>query len=161
MRVIATLVLTSLVTAQQGSFTNYGRGCNLPSSAPPLIRSSGVPRVGARFTVTYTGPNGQTPVSDDHPILLTGIVQAAVPIPQFSSLQPANCTLLVLPVITTPMPWTGSRYQDQFTFNIPLQNALVGGVFNQQFLCLYSSCRPSCVPLMVRMSDGGMATIGL
>lgn len=74
MRLVAlVLVLTGSVSAQQGSFTNYGRGCDFPSSAPPLIRATGVPQIGMPFTVRYIGANGITPVSDDHPILLTGL----------------------------------------------------------------------------------------
>ena len=157
----ATLLSAASVATQTASFTNYGRGCDLPGSPPPLIRSTGLPQLGATFTVRYIGPNGQTPVSQDQPVLLTGFSTLSWPIPPISSLQPAGCLLLVLPEIVIPMPWTGSRYQDQFPMQIPNDVGLLGATMHQQFACFYSRCQPTCNLQMLRMSDAGTTVIGV
>ena len=110
--------------------------------------------------MTYTGPNGRTPVSIDQPLLLTGTAQVNVTIPRWSNLQPAGCVLYTLPLIVTVMPWTGSRFQDRVTLAIPNQRSLLGVTLYQQFVDAYFSCRPNCQMLMLRTTNGGKISIG-
>ena len=157
MRLVSLFVLFAAVTGAlpaQGSFTNYGRGCTLPGSPPPLIRATGQPLIGQSYTVRYVGPNSITPVSMDQPALLTGVQQASITVPPISPLQPGNCQILLVPVVTLVMPRAGSAFQGQLTLMVPLDPSLIGQSLFHQFIGLYSSCRPSCVLQMVRTSDG-------
>ncbi|MCB9880859.1 MAG: hypothetical protein H6834_03630 [Planctomycetes bacterium] len=157
---LAALLVAGSITAQTASFTRIGTGCG--SAPPPLLNSRDVPRIGASFTITYTGPNSQTPVSMDIPVLLTGTQQVSVTIPQFSSIQPANCILYTIPIFTDVMPWTGTRYQDTVTYQIPNDRNLLGANLYQQFVGVYFNCRSTpCLMEMLRTTNGGALVIGL
>ena len=153
------LLLCSLASAQTASFARFGRGCTT-SGPPPLLNARTLPKLGTNFTVTYTGPNGRTPVSIDQPVLLTGRAQVNVTIPRFSNLQPGNCVLYTVPILLTVMPWTGSRFQDSVTLAIPNSRTLLGLTLYQQFVDVYFSCRPNCQMLMLRTTNGGKIVIG-
>ena len=155
----ALLLLTPALSAQTASFSRYGSGC-AAGGPPPLLNSRDVPRLGSNFTVSYTGPNGNTPVSMDIPLLVTGFQQSLLTIPQFSAIQPANCALLTVPVLLELMPLLGSAYQSQVTLAIPNDRNLLGLTLFQQWVDLYFRCSGPCQLLMLRTSNGGKAVIG-
>ncbi len=155
------LVLLATAGAAQASFTTYGTGCN-PSNPPPLIRSTGVPVLGTTFTVSFLAlPSGRTPVSEDWPIFLMGVQQLQIPVPVLSALQPPNCFLYTTTDIIVPMPWLGSAFANQFQMLIPANPHLIGFPLYMQWAEIYSRCQPTCVPSMIRVTNGAIATLGL
>lgn len=162
LRMPAAIAATALpLLAQNASFTTYGTGCN-PGNAPPLIQALTMPQLGATFTVRYVAlPAGQTPVSIDQPALLIGLQTALIPMPPISNIQPAGCNLLTSSEIAILMPWSGSSYANSYGMAIPNGAGLIGFAFHLQWAELYSRCQPTCVPMMVRVSNAGTATVGL
>lgn len=125
-----------------------------------MLNSRDLPTVGMPFQIDYQGPNGTTPVSDDHPYLLIGYPRIALPFPQISSLQPTNCTVYVDPQVTIAMPPSGTSYATQITLPIPMDPALIGAAFYVQFATLYQRFgQPSLV--MVRFTNGGECLVGM
>ncbi|MEZ5966071.1 MAG: hypothetical protein R3F56_19705 [Planctomycetota bacterium] len=161
MRTLLVLACLSAPVAAQASFTAYGTGCN-PSNPPPLIRNSGLPVLGTTFTVSFAAlPSGRTPVSEDWPLFLMGLQQTQVPVPVLSSLQPPNCFLYTSTEFVVPMPWLGSSFDNQVAIAVPNNAALMGFTLYMQWAELYSSCRPTCVPSMIRVTNGAAAVLGL
>ncbi|MCB9869779.1 MAG: hypothetical protein H6837_07970 [Planctomycetes bacterium] len=161
-RFLLILVTTTAASTAQASVTSYGKGCNLPSNAPPLITNLTLPKLNTVFTVRFIGPNSITPVSQDQPALLTGVAATQIPVPPLSSLQPPNCDLLTFPLLIQFMPTSGSAYQDTVSMPIPNDTSLIGVTVYQQFASVYRNCRSTpCVDQMIRVSNGIKVVIGL
>ncbi len=159
--VLSLFLISAVLPAQSASVTNYGRGCELTSNPPPLIRANNLPKIGTTFQVRFIGPNSVTPVSQDQPVLVTGLSSAAVTIPPISSLQPANCQLLVNPLLFLFMPRSGSAYLGQVDMPIPNNRSLLGFTVYQQFASIYRRCGSvGCVDQMIRVSDGLKVVVG-
>jgi len=160
--ILAAAALAAGASAQ-ASFTNYGRGCGLPGSPPPLIRFTGLPQVGMSYTINQVAlPNSITPVSIDLPILISGLQQTMLPVPTYSSLQPAGCFQLCTIDVFEIMPQVSPNgFQTSATWTVPNNPNLVGLQYHHQWASLYSSCRPTCTAGMVRVSDAAIVTVGL
>jgi len=128
-----------------------------------LIRVTGLPQLGMSYTVGYQAlPSGVTPVSIDHPILVSGLRLNSTPVPVLSGLQPPNCLLLTSTEVLEFMPATSpTSFQSQAVWTVPNNPILVGFRYHHQWASLYSSCRPTCTPMMIRVSNGAMMTVGL
>ncbi len=120
------------------SFERTGQGCGVVGGPPPLINSFDLPTIGSTFTLDYTGPNGVTPVGDDHPFFLIGFTPLSLPVPPITPSQPAGCTLYVDPVVTVDMPLIGSTYQSQLDLTMPTGLDLLGLPFYAQVATVYT-----------------------
>lgn len=158
---LAVAFTAGVCTAQNANITTFGSGC-ASSGPPPLIQFSARPQLGATFNVQFNAlPSGQTPVSQDWPILCIGWHQTSVPVPVLSGLQIANCNLLTTSQVLIPMAWLGSSYQSQVPLSVPNNQVLLGFTIYMQWIELYSRCQPTCVPSMIRVSNGAAVTFGL
>lgn len=158
---LAVVLTSGLCAAQLANVTTYGTGCN-SSGPPPVIQFSARPQLGSSFAVLFQAlPSGQTPVSQDWPMLLMGLQQTSVPVPVLSTLQLPNCNLLTSTDLILPMPWLGTSYQSQVTLMVPNNQALLGFVVYMQWAELYSRCQPTCTPMMIRVTNGAAVTLGL
>lgn len=125
-------------TAVSQTVTQYGTACGATGGPPPRLYYTGaLPVIGGNFILTYTGPNGGVAgVYDEHPHLLLGFAQTNVAIPASISFF-AGCTLLVQPVVTLPMPVSGSGYASQYTLAVPNDPTVTGLTLNAQMVVLY------------------------
>ncbi len=95
---IGALALTPAASAQTPVFQPFGTGCMPPGGTQrdiPAIGLTGTPRVGMRFSITYTGPNHAVDFTQSgiQPFLAIGLMPQNLPIPQLFVNQPTGCTL--------------------------------------------------------------------
>lgn len=135
------------LTAQGASFTVLGAPCSVPGEAIPAIGARGLPRIGASFDVTYSGPNRTFSSAQQivRPWLITGLSLLPAPVAIPTAIlpqQPANCLVWPNPdlVLEMPVDASGLAFQNAVTLVIPNQSALVGATWYHQWFALFEQC---------------------
>ncbi len=148
---LLTLVVTVTFAPAQSStasFQNTGVGCfgesiGGPASGSgqpelPTLTSPDLPILGTTMTLNCSGTADITSVVEWHPHLLIGGSSVEVPIPPLLTPSGAtDCSLLVEPFVTIPMPMVSpTAYATSYDLIIPQNTALVGVTFYAQMFDL-------------------------
>ena len=159
------LVSTSVVRGQGASFTVFGTSCAVGRDRP-VIGNRGLPRIGARFAITYSGPNilfnsGQ---QRTRPWLLIGFSAARIPIPPVFPRQPVGCNLWISPdatVAMNPDPNGRPMWGSSWDLQIPNDARLIGATFFGQWVAVHEQCGfGGCMIEWVLSSEGAQIVIG-
>jgi len=166
----AALLLVAALSAQTGSFSNFGTACGSTGL------TGSVPRIGMPFTVTYSGPNsyinphGQY-FHQNRPIIVVGAsdrqfsggpLPFAIPTSFTNNLQ---CSLYVsmdyVQLMPFAMPFPPSRFENVFTLNVPVHRSLIGVTFFVQWLMRHAQNLSLPYTEWIYTSDAGRAVIGM
>jgi hypothetical protein len=165
-----TLILVTVAPAQSPQITSYGFGCPPPNGTTqqaPSIGFQGQPRIGQRFSITYSGPNHtvDNTQSGIQPFLMLGLQPQNVPIPMLFPAQPTGCVLWITPDLVIPMVPAApqfTRYEDTFPIDVPAVPSLAGAGFFTQWFALFEQCGfVGCDYRYVLTSDAANVVLGL
>jgi hypothetical protein len=164
--VLAFFVAAGLAPAQ-GQFVPFGQGCAF-GGATCAIGNQGLPQVGQRFVVTYSGPNAIQPfprpgLLDMHPHLVLGLGQTTTPIPALLPQQPVGCTGLITADAVLPAPrdllQVPPRNYAPVTLAVPPAPALTGTVLYAQWLTVLTDSGTGSYEALL-VSDAAVLVVG-
>jgi hypothetical protein len=160
----ALAALSTVAPAQPASFQRLGFGCAIAGQVLS-IGNNGLPRLGTRFSITYSGPNFMTNAAQQRcrPVLNIGFTTLGLPVPPIFPQQPGFCTIWPIPSLTvmTAADPTRPAWIDSVPFDVPNDPGLTGGALIMQWLALFEQCGVAgCGLEAVATSDAGIATIG-
>ncbi len=164
-------LLGSGLSAQSGSFTNFGVSCRNDVA----LRATSTPRLGQPFQVIYVGPYDPNFVGPRdfsyQPYLLTGASNTSFGGATLPLLFPTaitggltTCSLLVSADIVTPLPVVPNVPPlHSLTLTIPGTPALLGASFFQQWLLVTTTfdMRTNQTTVSVASSHAGHGVIGI
>ncbi|MBK8979071.1 MAG: hypothetical protein IPM29_24510 [Planctomycetes bacterium] len=130
-----------------------------------MIGHRSLPRLGANFDITYSGPHAIEPGLGltEQPLLVIGATRIDLPIPPLLVTQPPRCTLYPSPDVVVPTGPDPSGRAFVTTVSIPIPNvASMSGsvVYLQWATTRIQYMFVGCGPLWVVFSDAGRAVIG-
>lgn len=161
---LATLLSTAvpLLPAQAAGVSFYGTGCAY-AGQNLAIGVQGLPQLGTTFTITYSGPNFHSTLMIQ-PALALGFAPDATPIPpSILPLQPAGCTVWVVPLIIEVMlPTPTGPFATQVNIAVPNIPGLIGFTVYAQWFATVVQCGiiPPCTFDALPTSDAALLVLG-
>ena len=162
---LASLLSTAVAVlpAQAASVSFYGTGCAY-AGQNLAIGVQGLPQLGTTFTITYSGPNFYSTLMIQ-PALAIGLAPNATPIPPaILPLQPAGCTVWVVPLlIATMLPTSAGPFATTVDIAVPNNPGLIGFTVYAQWFATVVQCGiiPPCTFDALPTSDAALFVVGL
>jgi hypothetical protein len=161
---LATLLSATvpLLPAQAASVSLYGTGCAY-AGQNLAIGVQGLPQLGTTITITYSGPNFFSTLMIQ-PGLALGLAPDATPIPtSVLPLQPAGCTVWVVPVLIGMMlPTSAGPFATSVDVAVPNNPGLIGFTVYAQWIATVVQCGiiPPCTFDALPTSDAAQLVLG-